>query len=123
MALSLTEATPSMISPSEGMMIAGLDQHHVAGAQFERADGLDTALEMVAAVGSISRLAMVSPRVARRVAACALPRPSAMASAKVANSTVNHSHTAIWPEKNGDRRRRGRDRAATGRSPARRRLR
>ncbi len=33
--------------------------------------------------------------------ACALPRPSATASAKVANSTVNHSHSAIWPENMG----------------------
>src|SRR5262249_40528067 len=31
----------------------------------------------------------------RRLAACALPRPSATASAKLANSTVNHSHTEI----------------------------
>ena len=30
--------------------------------------------------------------------ACALPRPSATASAKLANSTVNHSQAAIWPE-------------------------
>src|SRR5207244_9904762 len=28
--------------------------------------------------------------------ACALPRPSATASAKLANSTVNHSHRMIW---------------------------
>ena len=31
----------------------------------------------------------------RSVAACCLPRPSARASAKFANSTVNHSHTLI----------------------------
>jgi len=40
---------------------------------------------------------MVSLRVLRRVAACALPRPSATASAKLANRTVNHSQSAIWP--------------------------
>ena len=34
-------------------------------------------------------------RCARSVSACALPRPSAMASAKLANSTVNHSQSAI----------------------------
>ena len=34
-----------------------------------------------------------SRRVARSVSAWALPRPSAMASAKLANSTVNHSQT------------------------------
>ncbi len=43
------------------------------------------------------RLAVVWVRLARRVLACALPRPSAMASAKLAKSTVNHSQTAIWP--------------------------
>src|SRR5262249_13333199 len=30
--------------------------------------------------------------------ACALPRPSATASAKLAKSTVNHNQTVIWPE-------------------------
>ena len=40
--------------------------------------------------------AWVSVRVLRRLSACALPRPSAIASAKFANSTVNHSHSAIW---------------------------
>ncbi len=34
--------------------------------------------------------------VLRRVSACALPRASAMASAKLANKTVNQSHSAIW---------------------------
>ncbi len=38
---------------------------------------------------------MVSERALRSVSACALPRPSAMASAKLANSTVNHSHSVI----------------------------
>ena len=41
--------------------------------------------------------AIVSERVLRSVSACALPRPSATASAKFANSTVNHSHTATSP--------------------------
>src|SRR6185312_5966060 len=43
--------------------------------------------------GSSSRLATVVLRVLRKAAAWALPRPSAMASAKLANSTVNQSHT------------------------------
>ena len=34
-------------------------------------------------------------RALRRLAACALPRPSATASAKLANSTVSHSQPAI----------------------------
>src|SRR5665811_1491562 len=41
------------------------------------------------------RLARVSVRVLRRLSACALPRPSATASAKFANSTVNHSQMTI----------------------------
>src|SRR6202041_3911997 len=41
------------------------------------------------------RFASVSLRALRSVSACALPRPSAMASAKFANSTVNHSHKVI----------------------------
>src|SRR5271154_879022 len=35
----------------------------------------------------------------RKASAWGLPRPSATASAKLANNTVNHSHAAIWPEK------------------------
>src|SRR6202034_2025617 len=38
-------------------------------------------------------------RVLRNDSACALPRPSATASAKFANSTVNHSHRMIWKVK------------------------
>ena len=45
------------------------------------------------------RRAIVSERVRRSAAACALPRPSAIASARFANSTVNHSQTAIRPAK------------------------
>ena len=44
------------------------------------------------------RLALVSVRVRRSASAWALPRPSATASAKLANSTVNHSQTVICPE-------------------------
>src|SRR6201993_781381 len=45
------------------------------------------------------RLAIVSERALRSVSACALPRPSAMASAKFANSTVNHSQSVICRSK------------------------
>ena len=38
---------------------------------------------------------MVSFLVRRRVSACALPRPSATASARLANSTVNHSQIVV----------------------------
>ena len=42
-------------------------------------------------------VATVSARVLRSVSACALPRPSAIASAKLANSTVNHRKAATSP--------------------------
>src|SRR5476651_727791 len=42
---------------------------------------------------------MVSLRVRRNASAWALPRPSATASAKLANSTVNQSHRLIWKAK------------------------
>ncbi len=41
-------------------------------------------------------LPVSSPLVARSDAACALPRPSAIASAKLPNNTVSHSQTTIW---------------------------
>ena len=40
---------------------------------------------------------MVSRRPRRSVSAWALPRPSATASAKLANSTVAHSHSVTSP--------------------------
>src|SRR5262249_13948152 len=43
--------------------------------------------------------ATVSDRVLRSVSACAFPRPSATASAKFANNTVNHSHNVTSPVK------------------------
>ena len=52
------------------------------------------------AAGS-TRTAVVSVFALRSVAACALPRPSAIASAKLANSTVNHSQNATWPVNSG----------------------
>src|SRR6202021_858827 len=47
----------------------------------------------------VKSLAWLSVRVFRSDSACALPRPSATASAKLANSTVNHSHRMIWKVK------------------------
>src|ERR1700756_782057 len=46
-----------------------------------------------------SSLAWLSVRVFRSDSAWALPRPSATASAKLANRTVNHSHRMIWKVK------------------------
>ena len=39
---------------------------------------------------------MVAVRILRNASACALPRPSAMASAKLANRQVNQSQRVIW---------------------------
>src|SRR3984885_7491941 len=47
----------------------------------------------------VKSLAWLSVRVFRSDSACALPRPSATASAKLANNTVNHSHRMIWKVK------------------------
>src|ERR1700733_4517105 len=47
----------------------------------------------------VKSLAWLSVRVFFSDSACALPRPSATASAKLANSTVNHSHRVIWKVK------------------------
>ncbi len=87
MADSSTLAMPSITSPSPGMVSPA------------STSTTSPARNMVAATVSvlplISLRAVVSVLVLRSVSACALPRPSAMASAKLANSTVNHSHRVI----------------------------
>ena len=49
--------------------------------------------------GSTSRRAMVSVLARRSASACALPRPSATASARLAKTTVSHSHMVISQSK------------------------
>ncbi len=91
MALSSTEATPSTISPSAGMVSRASTRKQsplrrlFAGTMSK---GLDRR-------PSSRRFAWTSRRVERSAAACALPRPSATASAKFANSTVSHSQAAM----------------------------
>ena len=68
--------------------LAGGHEHHIARTQLRARYLLDLAVAQHA-------FAMVSERALRSVSACALPRPSAMASAKFANNTVNHSHKVI----------------------------
>ena len=70
--------------------LARLDDDDVAALQLGRGDVLDQPL-------SVRRYATVVVRVARSALACALPRPSAIASAKFANSTVSQSQSAIVP--------------------------
>src|ERR1700723_3480540 len=88
MADSSTEATPSTTSPSPGMNSPATTTTRSSDRNIELAtvsvDPFD-----------FWRRAIVSLRALRSVSACALPRPSAMASAKFANSTVNHSHKVI----------------------------
>ncbi|MBP1597535.1 MAG: hypothetical protein H6Q05_2912 [Acidobacteria bacterium] len=85
---SSTEAMPSMTSPSPGMNSPALT------ITTSPVLSLEPGTVSVPPPGN-SRLAMVSERVLRSESACALPRPSAMASAKFANKTVNHNHSVI----------------------------
>ncbi len=84
MADSSTEAIPSMTVPSPGISspAATSTMSPLTSSEAERS------------VPSAS-LAIVSWRVARRVSACARPRPSANASARLANATVSHSQTEM----------------------------
>ena len=74
-----------------GDELAGDDDAHVADL---RAAGLGTS---TIAPSAGATWATVSERVLRSVSAWALPRPSATASAKLANSTVNQSHGGDEP--------------------------
>ena len=100
MAASLTDATPSITSPSDGMMspastsTTSLTLRPAPGRISNAWRGPPTA-----APGPVSTLACVSVRVLRRLSAWALPRPSAVASAKLAKSSVNQSQSTIWNEK------------------------
>src|SRR3984885_7273816 len=88
MADSSTDATPSTTSPSPGTNSPATHFTQSPARSFEpEISSVDPS--------AFRRRAMVSARALRRVSACALPRPSAMASAKFANSTVNHSHKVI----------------------------
>ena len=72
--------------------LAGFHHDDVAAAQEGGGDHFDaSAAQHAAGVGFGLGFAQVS--------ACALPRPSAMASAKLANSTVNQSQSEIWKVK------------------------
>ena len=85
---SSTEAMPSAISPSPGI-ISPAEIMTTSPARSCEAG-------IVSSTPSLeSRRAMRSARVLRSASAWALPRPSAIASAKFANRTVNHSPSAI----------------------------
>ena len=93
MAASLTDATPSITSPSEGMLSPASTSTTSPTLRLVP----DTSRYSLPK--PLSSLAWLSVRVFRSDSACALPRPSATASAKLANSTVNHNHRMIWKAK------------------------
>ncbi len=86
-ALSSTEATPSITSPSSGITSCV----STSTTSPRRRSSACSGSHLPPWKGSSSFLAQVSLRRPRSEAAWALLRPSASASAKLANSTVNHS--------------------------------
>ena len=90
MADSSTEPTPSITSPSAGITSPATTS--TTSSRCSSGAGTSSSLP-----SSVWRCATVVVRVARRAFAWALPRPSAIASAKFANSTVSHSQKAIVP--------------------------
>src|SRR5438128_6274894 len=84
LAASSTQAMPSTTSPSPGITCPASTTHR--SPTWSSLEALST----IVSSGSWT-WATVSDRVLRRVSAWALPRPSATASAKLANSTVNQS--------------------------------
>src|SRR5499427_652785 len=93
MADSSTEAMPSMTSPSLGMK-SPASTRTMSPALSSSAE----TLVKFRAESLLRRFAIVCVRMRRRLSACALPRPSATASAKFAKITVNQSQNAICAE-------------------------
>ena len=89
---SSTDATPSMISPSDGMNSPAFT---ITTSSLRRLVAGTVSIVPPAPI----RLATVSVRALRSVSACAFPRPSAIASAKLAKSTVSQSQNVICSSK------------------------
>ena len=99
MALSSTEATPSMASPSSGTTSPASTRTTAPFLSSSASCGCHDAPWRGVVIsepcfGAFSTLAITFFFMPRREAVCALLRPSASASAKFAKSTVNHSQTA-----------------------------
>ena len=92
-ALSSTDAIPSITSPSAG--IASPTSTRTTSPFRSAVDGTVSAGAVRS--GRASRRAGMVRRARRSASACALPRPSANASAKFANTTVNHSQIDTLP--------------------------
>ena len=89
MADSSTDAAPSMTSPSPGMRSpAWTNTTSPLASRVASMDSREPSRRL--------RRAMSCLREARRARACALPRPSATASAKLAKTTVKSSQRATW---------------------------
>ena len=96
MADSSTLAMPSMTSPSPGMVCPA----STTTMSPCRNSGAGTDSTRPGCTGSpgcqpVRRSATVSVLARRSAAACAFPRPSATASARLAARTVSHNHTTI----------------------------
>src|SRR5262245_32069238 len=89
---SSTVATPSITSPSPGIVSPAAQITTSPARSFDEGT-------WSMRLSAPTRFAIVSVLVFRSDSACALPRASAMASANVANSTVNQSHTSICSPK------------------------
>ena len=101
MALSSTEATPSTTSPSAGMKSpASTSTRSPLRSVRGRRPGRTCASRL--GLGELLGLHVACAPCAA-TSACALPRPSAIASAKLANSTVNQSHTETAEDEPGRR--------------------
>src|SRR6185437_4265198 len=90
MALSSTEAAPSITSPSVGTTSPASIRITSPSSSSTASLGWNRSRRR----GSARTLARVVTRVARNASARALPRPSAIASAKLAKRTVNQSQIA-----------------------------
>src|ERR1700722_3184177 len=88
MADSSTVAMPSTISPSPAIMSPASQTNR--SPIFSSALGTDVSLPLTSLRG------IVLVRNLRKASAWALPRPSAIASAKFANKQVNHNQRQIW---------------------------
>ena len=95
MALSSTDAPPSITSPSQGMMSPA----STSTTSPLRSSSAGTWSICAPYLGSRNLRAKAVFFTPFRLLACALLRPSANASAKLANSTVNHSHRLMAPVK------------------------
>ena len=91
---SSTEATPSTTSPSPGMICPASTTTVSPSISAVPATSSSRTLAWPGCQ-PIRRRATVSRLVRRSVSACALPRPSATASARLAKTTVSHRNTVI----------------------------